>query len=256
MRILLSNDDGIQAPGLKVLAEALRDLGEIVVCAPASQQSGKGSSMTFTDCLKVDEIEFAPGIHGYGVYGTPRDSANIGILGIMKGDVDLVVTGINEGPNMCNDSVCSGTIGAASAAYNNSIPAIAVSLGFGENYDFTYSAQLAHDLAVWFMKQDFRKDFILSINVPNTPDIKGIVIADTGGKHVYGGHYQRQVREDGIYYQAIFPLADMRLENLVEDLDHDIYAFHNGYVVLTPVEDDLVRKNSLETLRKGWAERQ
>ena len=255
MRILISNDDGIDAPGIKALANALKEMGEVVVCAPATQQSARGSSMTFRDRLKVDEVAFLEGIKAYAVHGTPRDAVNVGLLGILKKDVDLVVTGINEGANLCNDAVCSGTIGAATAAYNVGICAMATSIDYGDEYDYASAGRIVRDLAEWFINQPFCHDFVLNVNIPNGIPIKGTVVADTGGRHNYHGGFEKVVEEDGTYWQAVYPLSGMTIDDLIEDLDHDIYALKKGYVVLNPVSDDLVKKSSIPLLREKWEER-
>lgn len=137
MRILVSNDDGIDFPGIHAIATALKKLGQVTVVAPATQQTSKGHSATYGAPYKTERYDFGDDdIEAYRLWGTPKDCMDIALKAMLREKPDLVVTGINEGVNVCNDNVTSGTVGGASAAFLNGIPAVAVSLGYGDSYDY------------------------------------------------------------------------------------------------------------------------
>ena len=255
MKILVSNDDGINAPGIHAMAKALSSIGEVTVVAPALQQTAKGHSLTFGGELRAQKRPFEEGIEAYAVWGTPKDCVDLAVEALLDFTPDLIVTGINEGPNICNDAVSSGTIGGAVAGYNKHIPSIAASLDFGDIYDYEKCAPVVAQVASWFARQPYNREFALSINFPNTLEpFKGITVAESGGKHIFDMQYEKvREDEDSVYY--FVRGGKLRLENIVEDLDHDIYALQQGYVVLTPVNDDLVHTDYLDTVRKDWNNR-
>ena len=252
MRILISNDDGIKARGIHSLALAMKRLGDVYVVAPATQQTAKGHSVSIDTEIKVQKRDFEEGITAYAVWGTPKDCIDLAVDALLGFKPDLIVTGINEGPNLCNDSVSSGTVGGAIAGYNNGIPSIATSLDFGKKYDYDKCAKVAVEVARWFMSLPYKNEFALSINFPNmAEDFKGIVVAGSGGKHTYDAHYEISRKEDDFVYYII-PGGHVQRENVIEDLDHDMHALEQGYVVLSPLDDDLIYEEALPKLRKDW----
>ena len=254
MRILVSNDDGFDAPGIHSLALALSELGDVTVVAPATQQTAKGHSLTIGSEIRVQQRFFEDNIPGYAVWGTPKDCVDLAVDALLDHCPDLIVTGINEGPNLSNDCVSSGTIGGAIAGFINGIPSIATSLDMGDQYDYDKCAPFIRQIAEWFMKMPYNRDFALSVNFPNTDeDFKGVVVADSGGFHTFDAHYT-VVREDENSQYYVIPGGFVVLNDVIEDLDHDIYAMIQGYIVMTPVHYDMVHRSALETLRKDWNE--
>jgi 5'-nucleotidase len=252
MRILLSNDDGIDAPGLKALIAPLSTLGELIIAAPAYQQTAKGHAMTIDGPIRVEQ-EVCEGHEAYRIHGTPKDCVDIAITCLLKDRrPDLVVTGINEGPNLSNDCVSSGTIGAATAGFLQKIPSIATSLMYGDGYPYERCAPYVVKYARWFVEQPFNKDFMLSVNFPNVERFAGEVVAATGGEHLYLQGYIRSEKDGQVYYTAAMEAP--AVVNVVPDLDHDLYAIQHGYIVLQPMDYDLVRYESLEPLRRALAE--
>ena len=184
MRILVSNDDGINAPGIHSLARALREIGEVTVVAPATQQTAKGHSLTIGHEIRVQKRCFEEGIPGFAVWGTPKDCIDLAVDALLDHRPDLIVTGINEGPNICNDCVSSGTLGGAIAGFINGIPSIATSLDVGEEFDYDKCSEIIRKIALWVMGLPYNKEFALNLNFPNIKDdFKGIVIAESGGFH-------------------------------------------------------------------------
>ena len=252
MKILVSNDDGINAPGIHSLAKALREIGEVTVVAPATQQTAKGHSLTIGNEIRVQKRFFEEDIPGYAVWGTPKDCVDLAVDALLDHRPDLIVTGINEGPNICNDCVSSGTVGGAIAGFINGIPSIATSLDIGEEYDFDKCADIIRKIAMWFLDLPYNRDFALNVNFPNIrEDIKGIVVAESGGFHSFDAHYE-VIREDEDSQYYVIPGGFVVLNDIIEDLDHDIYAMTQGYVVMTPVHYDMVRHKALGKLRKDW----
>ncbi|MBQ3385205.1 MAG: 5'/3'-nucleotidase SurE [Erysipelotrichaceae bacterium] len=252
MKILVSNDDGINAPGIHSLARALKDIGDVTVVAPATQQTAKGHSLTIGHEIRVQKRYFEEGIPGYAVWGTPKDCIDLAVDALLDHRPDLIVTGINEGPNICNDCVSSGTLGGAIAGFINGIPSIATSLDVGEEFDYDKCSKIIREIALWFLQLPYNTEFALNVNFPNIKDeFKGIVIAESGGFHSFDAHYE-VIREDEDSQYYVIPGGFVVLNNIIEDLDHDIYALTQGYAVMTPVHYDMVHLQALDKLRKDW----
>lgn len=251
MRILVSNDDGIDAVGLKALVNSMKKLGEVVVVAPAEHQSGAGHSITFNGIVKVEKIQYDKDCTGYKVYGRPRDCVEIGLADIVNG-VDLVVSGINDGCNLSSDCACSGTCGAACGALPFSIPSIAFSLEFGNKLALDYCGEVALEIAQWFIHQSFNKDFVLNVNIPNTEqeNINGITVAGFGGYPTY--HNDLTPTFDGKYYYYNTRSTDVTFNYTDESINGDLYAIDHNYITLTPLSLNMVKEDSLPILRKMW----
>ncbi|MBQ6654441.1 MAG: 5'/3'-nucleotidase SurE [Erysipelotrichaceae bacterium] len=250
MKILVVNDDGISSPGIKALANELSKIGEVTVSAPLQGMSGAGHGLSINKVLRVEKQQFAENITGYAVEGTPRDCAELGINAFMKDGVDLLVTGINQGSNLSNNIPCSGTCGAACTGLDYGVPAIAVSLDFGDEYDYRYSAEIAREMAEWFIVQPFNHKFVLNVNVPNRPreEIKGYHICGHGGNYIF--HQDLTPRYDGRYYYYDTSSSEFSFVNLVENLDGDIYALHQGYITLSPIRLDMISYDDFPLIQK------
>ena len=173
MNILVSNDDGIYAEGLWVLAEQLKEIGKVTVVAPDRDQSGVGTSVTLRLPLRISHVRSpVSSVEAHTVEGTPADSVIMALKLAMKEDVDLIVTGINEGPNLGDDVFISGTVGAALQGYFYGIPAIAVSVGGFEDVNFNVAARLARMLADEIKGRNQSRRLLLNVNVPNLPEDK------------------------------------------------------------------------------------
>lgn len=246
MKILVVNDDGFDAKGIRVLAKAMSQIGEVVVVSPATQQTAQGFAQTITKTIKVQKTDI-DGIPAYKIWGTPRDCTNLGGAFFLK-DVDVVVSGINEGCNLSNDISCSGTIGAASYGLEHHVPCVAVSLEVGKVMDYEYAGEVAKELVPWFMKQSFNKDFLLSINVPaiDSKQIKGYQVAGFGGLHSYGDEFKESFDGEFYYYDSVsLPVSTLEYK---EDLEGDIYAISQGYIVISPLDIDLTSYPNMKVL--------
>ncbi|MCH4071630.1 5'/3'-nucleotidase SurE [Pseudoramibacter sp.] len=254
MNILLSNDDGFDAPGIHALAKEMKKLGHLVISAPADPQSAKSHSKAVRGQLKVHAEPFEPGDpelqDGYRVFGTPYDSVDVALHALLTAPEtrpDLVVTGINHGSNVAYDILHSGTIGASSAARFGGIPVIAMSLNGGSRYDYRYSAKYALKIAKWFVNQPDNTGYILSVNTPNCPEseIKGTIVSRMGHRHNYTNTYAKTVGEDENTLYFDMQVAPNH-EDTDEDLSYDDYAVNHGYVVITPLDMDVTDFSRLD----------
>ena len=183
MKILVTNDDGVYADGLWQLVKELRDIGTVTVVAPDRDQSGAGTSVTLAQPLRLSRIKSPlKGVKAYSVEGTPADSVILALRFAMKDGIDLIVSGINEGPNLGNDVFISGTVGAALQGYFYGIPAVAFSVAAFESLHFDVAARLARLLAGELVDKGLSQKLLLNVNLPNLPreEIEGIEITNLG----------------------------------------------------------------------------
>ena len=179
MKVLVTNDDGIDAPGLWAAVRELHQVAEVAVVAPKQEQSGRGASITLAHSIKVNEVESElNGLEAYTTEGTPADCVIVGIKSLFPGKIDLVVSGINRGPNIGHDIFVSGTVGAAVQGYLRGIPSLAVSLDAYEDLNFDSAARLVALLAAEIKNGELPQEIFLNINLPNLPreEILGIEI--------------------------------------------------------------------------------
>ncbi len=183
LKILVSNDDGVYADGLWALAKELREIAAVTVVAPDRDQSGAGTSVTLRHPLRMIEIK-SPlnGVEAYSVEGTPADSVILALRLVLKDGVDLIVSGINEGPNLGDDVFISGTVGAALQGYFYGIPAIAFSIAAFGSLHFDVAARLAKLIAKEIVDKGLSRRMLLNVNLPNLPRdrLDGIEITRLG----------------------------------------------------------------------------
>ncbi len=238
MRILLSNDDGYLAPGLAALAAALEGLGEIVVMAPERNRSGASNSLTLDRPLHVRR---APNGFSY-VNGTPTDCVHLAVTGILEHQPDIVVSGINLGANMGDDTVYSGTVAAATEGYLLGLPAIAISLASFAGRHFETAGAIARDSVERFVRNPFREPVLLNINVPDVPRelIRGTRVTRLGRRHKAEPAVKSITpRNETVYWVgAAGPAADAGEGT-------DFHAVENGWVSVTPLQIDLTHTAQL-----------
>jgi 5'-nucleotidase len=181
MRILLSNDDGYFAPGIQALADALAGLGEIVVVAPEQNRSGASNSLTLDRPLFLKQA--ANGF--YFVNGTPTDCVHLAVTGMLDYLPDIIVSGINHGANMGDDTIYSGTVAAATEGFLLGIPSIAISLTSHNGEYFNTAGQVARQLVERFINNPIREPVLLNVNVPDIPqaDLQGTEVTRLGRRH-------------------------------------------------------------------------
>lgn len=242
MHILVTNDDGIHAPGIRALAEALSEIGEVTVVAPDRERSAAGHSLTLYSPLRVIELEKC----FFSVDGTPTDCVNMGIHSLLPFKPDLVISGINHGPNLGDDITYSGTVAAAMEATLMGIPAIAVSLAtFESSANFPAAAQIAVRVVRRLIANGLPADTFLNVNVPDLPlDKLNPPLVTRQGKRSFVGKVIDKIDPRGRKYYWIG--SDEPDFNDYEGTD--FHAINRGHVSVTPLHLDLTNYTSMEIL--------
>lgn len=243
MRILLSNDDGYFAPGLSALAEALHGLGEVVVVAPEQNRSGASNSLTLDRPLLLKKA--ANGFHF--VNGTPTDCVHLAVTGMLDKLPDIIVSGINHGANMGDDTIYSGTVAAATEGFLLGIPSIAVSLTSFEGNNFATAGLVARELVERFIRDPLRAPVLLNVNVPDMPyaDLKGMEVTRLGRRHKAEPVVKMiSPRNETVYWVgAAGAAADAGPGT-------DFNAVERGFVSITPLQIDLTHAAQLPAIRQ------
>ncbi len=247
MRILLSNDDGYFAPGLEALAKAVSRLAEVEVVAPQQDRTGASNSLTLDRPL---HLRTAPnGFHF--VDGTPTDCVHLAVTGMLDQKPDMVLSGINFGANMGDDTIYSGTVAAATEGYLLGVPSIAFSLVTQSGKHFETAARIACELVERFQVGGFDVPVLLNINVPDMPyaDIKGMRVTRLGRRHKAEPVVpQVNPRGETVYWVGPAGQAADAAEGT------DFHAVANGYVSITPLQIDLTHATQIPML-KDWLTR-
>jgi 5'-nucleotidase len=245
MRILISNDDGYLAPGINALAEALAAVADIVVVAPDSNRSGASNSLSLDRPLSVQQA--ANGF--YFVNGTPTDCVHVALTGMLDYRPDLVVSGINNGPNMGDDTLYSGTVAAATEGYLFGIPAIAFSQAEHGWTNLDAAARVAREIVLRRF-DELAAPWLLNVNIPNLPyEQLGAVTATRLGRRHQAEPVIRALDPRGREIFWIGPPGATR--DAGEGTD--FYATAQGLVSVTPLQVDLTHKTQLEQLARGLA---
>jgi 5'-nucleotidase len=241
MRILISNDDGYFAPGLACLAEHLSKVAEVVVVAPERDRSGASNSLTLDRPLKLRRA--ASGF--YYVNGTPTDCVHLAVTGMLDYQPDMVVSGINAGANMGDDTIYSGTVAAATEGYLLGIPAIAISLVGRELRYFDTAARVASDLVQRFACQTHQQPWLLNVNVPDIPyeQLQGLDVTRLGKRHK-AEPVIKALTPNGetVYWVGAAGAAQDAGEGT------DFNALNQLRVSLTPLQIDLTQYSQLDAL--------
>lgn len=244
MNILLTNDDGINANGIKILARHLERIGNVAIVAPDREQSAVGHALTLHNPLRAVKLR----TNVYSVDGTPTDCVNLGIHSLLSFKPDIVISGVNHGANLGDDITYSGTVSAAMEATLMGIPAFAVSLATNtEPDDFTHAASFAVKLAGIIMDKGLPDDTFLNVNVPNLPQAKlKKPLVTRQGKRSYGGMIVDKIDPRGRNYYWI-GTADMEFHDLEGT---DFFAVTRGHISITPLHLDLTNYSSLQVLEE------
>ncbi len=245
-RILISNDDGVHARGIKTLRKALEQIADVTVVAPDRERSGASHSLTMDVPLRTHRIKD----NIIGVDGTPTDCVLLALKLLLPEPPDLVVSGINRGPNMGDDVTYSGTIAAAMEATLMGIPAIAVSLCRCESgaFDYEASAEIAREVALMVLERGLPLGTLLNVNVPNMPrdEITGVEIARQGKQIYEEAVVEKQDPRGRTYYWIGGQLTSWEPEP-----DTDYAAVSEGLVSITPIHLDLTDYQAMDVLR-SW----
>ncbi len=247
MRILLSNDDGYLAPGLAALADALHGLGEVTVVAPDRNRSGASNSLTLDRPL---HLRRAPNGFLYA-NGTPTDCVHLAVTGVLEQQPDIVVSGINLGANMGDDTIYSGTVAAATEGYLLGLPSIAISTASFSGRHFETAAGIAREYVERFIRNPFREPVLLNINVPDVPKemLRGTKVTRLGRRHKAEPAVKSITpRNETVYWVgAAGPAADAGEGT-------DFHAVENGWVSVTPLRIDLTHNAQLAAV-SDWVRR-
>ena len=248
MNILISNDDGINAEGIKILAEEISKIANTYVVAPDSTRSASGHAITLHKPILINDEFIAENVEAYSTSGTPADCVKVGIESILKDiEIDLVLSGINNGPNLGTDVIYSGTVAAAIEGLVEGKPSIALSCDSSKvssdeyREAAKYTAKLVQKLEG---NLDKLNGNILNVNFP-TGEKKGVRITKLG-KRVYNNVMDdRQSIRGQRYVWMGGDLADIK-----QDKDSDIFAVENGYISITPVHINMTETNRIEELKE------
>lgn len=251
MHILVTNDDGVQAPGLLALAQAMHSLGRVTVFAPDRNWSASGHVKTMDRPLRAREVILADGTTALSTDGAPSDSVALALLGVVKEKIDLVVSGINPHENIGHDVTYSGTVTAAMEAVIGGVPGIAFSLHSPEDFhgvlDYGTAAQVARRVAEKVMKEGLPKGVLLNVNVPylKESEIKGTMITRQGLRLYRDALDARKDPRGKPYYWigGEFPLG-------VDEEGTDYGALLAGYVSITPLQLDLTAREAMDVIKK------
>ncbi|MBI4328283.1 MAG: 5'/3'-nucleotidase SurE [Chloroflexi bacterium] len=243
MRILVTNDDGIYAPGLWLLVEALHALGDVYVVAPDREQSGVGSSVSLHRPLRLQKLPNTD-VPTYTVDGTPADAVILALGHLIPNGVDAVVAGINEGSNMGDDVLLSGTVGAALQAYHRRIPSLAISVAAIKDVRFDTATHLARILVPLMVGDTSFKHVLLNVTVPNVPpkQIKGITVTRLARRE-YTDKVEPGKDRKRDYYWIVRGTPQWQVER-----GTDIWAVRHKRVSLTPIATDLTHLESTKHL--------
>jgi len=247
--ILLTNDDGIYAPGLHALCQGLRNLGEVWIVAPDTERSAVGHAITLTQPIRVDHIQYScEEIPAYSCTGTPADCVKLAVKKILPRPPDLIVSGINPGANTGLYILYSGTVSAATEGMILGVPSIAISLDTWKSPDFFFAQQFAGKIVKSVLEHKIPDGTILNINIPAIPenDIKGVQVT-RHGKAVYEEDFDQRLDPRGRTY---YWMKGVKAE-CTEANDRDNEALKNGYVSVTPIQFNLTDE-SATTMLHSW----
>lgn len=238
MKILISNDDGVYAPGLRALANALAQIAEVTVIAPDRNRSGASNSLTLDNPLRIKHLD-----NGFvSVEGTPTDCVHLALTGLLSEHPDLVVSGINAGANLGDDVFYSGTVAAAMEGSFMGVPALAFSLAGTELQHYVTAAEVAKQLVLQVVAKPLSPKTILNVNIPDVPwqDLQGITVARLGTRHIAESAIpSKDPRGHTIYWVGCAGPEQDAGEGT------DFYTISQRQVSITPLRLDLTHHESL-----------
>jgi 5'-nucleotidase len=243
MRILLSNDDGVHAKGIAVLYQALTQIADVTVVAPDRNCSGASNSLTLLNPLRATELD-----NGFiSVNGTPTDCVHLGVNQLMEALPDLVVAGINNGANLGDDTLYSGTVAAAAEGRHLGLPAIAVSLCSKYETHYETAAQVTVDIIKQLQSHPLPKDQIININVPDIPynEVNGVKVCRLGARH----KAETMTKQTDPWGRDVFWYGNLGHESDAGE-GTDFYAVRQGYVAITPLKVDMTAHDSLDAMAR------
>jgi len=242
-RILVTNDDGVRAPGILAVAEALQSLGEITIAAPFENQSGKSQSIVTSDPIFVDQVTLTGGLRAFSIVATPATCVKVGVRALMTERPDLVVSGINRGYNLGMTTYISGTVGAAREAALLGIPAIASSLSIDES-NYSAAAEIVRKIAETVHQRGLDAGVLLNVNIPPGPSasIKGIRVTRQSAQSGEERFEEQRSPTGRRMFWSIW-------KDPTGDVDGtDVWATDHGYAAVTPLRANEFDSKTYE----GW----
>jgi 5'-nucleotidase len=244
MHILISNDDGYKSKGIRVLINELKKIAQITVVAPSRNRSGASSSLSLDRSIKVTKKEDS----FYFLSGTPTDCVHIALTGLMQTLPDMVISGINHGPNLGDDTIYSGTVAAAIEGYLLDIPSFAISMGSGNPKYFETAAKVTLDLIKLYNKKKVSSASLLNINVPDIPydELKGLEVTRLGKRHAA----EKAMEKKHTQKESLYWIGEVGQPN-DGGPGTDFYALKNNFVSISPIHPDLTDFKNIE-MTKNW----
>lgn len=247
--ILITNDDGVSAPGIKALTEAVKDLGKVIVVAPDKPQSGMGHAITIGFPLRLSAVTTFENIEAYQCSGTPVDCVKLAVDKVLHRRPDICLSGINHGANHSINVIYSGTMSAALEASIESIPSVGFSLlDYSMNADFTGAAHYAHLLVEQLLKKKIDKHLCLNVNIPPVKknELKGLKVC----RQAYAKYEERFDERQDPGGRKYYWLTG-EFQNFDKGKDTDVWALENNYISVVPVQFDLTNYTLKTKLQKA-----
>lgn len=248
--ILVTNDDGVTAPGIMNLVEAVKDLGKVVVVAPDKPQSGMGHAITIGHPLRLQKVNIFEGIEAYSCTGTPVDCVKLAVDKVLHHKPDLCISGINHGANHSINVIYSGTMSAAVEAAIESIPSAGFSLlDYNIEADFTGARKYAREVVEKMLSTKLDKHTVLNVNIPSMPAefLKGLKIC----RQAYAKYEEDFIERTDPHGRHYYWLTG-EFVNFDKGKDTDVWALANNYVSVVPVQFDLTNYVLKTQLEKQW----
>jgi 5'-nucleotidase len=248
--ILITNDDGITAPGIRALVEAVQHLGEVMVVAPDKPQSGMGHAITIGQPLRMNKVHMWPGIQSWQVSGTPADCVKLAVDKVLHRKPDLCLSGINHGANHAINVIYSGTMSAAMEAAIEGIPSVGFSLcDYSMEADFSASKRVISSMVEKILGMEKDKHFLLNVNIPNVPAelIAGIKLC----RQAYA-KYEEDFDERTDPHGRRYYWLTGEFVNKDEGTDTDVWALDHHYVSVVPVAIDFTNYHLKQQLSDNW----
>ena len=248
MKILITNDDGIESPGIRALFEMLRDQAECLVVAPHKECSAAGHSISLYRHIAVETVSLGRNFKGYSIEGTPADCVKFAIAELAKAKLDLIISGINLGLNSGVSVYYSGTVSAAREGLINEIPSVAISQAKDQTRDFDYALKLIRNLIKGYQNHVLPKDTFLNINIPPvvSSEVKGIRIAKQAHSKFVEWFEENEAGSNGKKSYAM--RGDIHLIN--PDGTSDEEVLKAGFASITPLQLDLTHYERISDLNK------
>lgn len=250
MNILVTNDDGIKAEGIKQLVDELCKIGDVYVVAPEGERSATSHHISIKGSVRFEEVEFSNAKKAFAVWGTPADCVHCGLHILLEEKIDLLVSGINKGPNLSSDIIYSGTVAAAREGFIQGVPSMAVSLCDFNPDNYYMAAEYSRELALKYLELDDNRDYFISVNIPNVSkeEIRGVRICDNVAKIVYEDSYEIE-NVDGISYIRIKPL-NRNVWHDRNDMRIDLSAVEANYISISPLGNMHISRNHIKSVEK------